>query len=131
MTDIKTYTPAEAATLLRMSEGSVWKWWRRWGLKPVETDGKVLFSEPDLTALIWRYRCAATGETNHGPPPLADLPVLLLTAETAGRLRHSVRSLQLHRHEWGLRPIYLLPRRPLYVESDVVAFLRGDPGAHA
>jgi hypothetical protein len=130
MTDIKTYTPAEAATLLRVSEGSVWKWWRRWGLKPVETDGKVLFTEPELIALIWRYRCAATGETACAPVP-AELPVLLVTAETAGRLRHSVRSLQLHRHAWGLRPIYLLPRRPLYVESDVVAFLLGHPEAHA
>lgn len=128
--DIQTYTPAEAATRLRVSEGSVWKWWRRWGLKPVATDSKVLFSEPELMALIWRCRCAVAGGDAVSLAMPTELPVLLLTAEVAGRLRHSVRSLQLHRQAWGLRPIYLLPRRPLYVESEVVQFLLGQPEAH-
>jgi hypothetical protein len=127
--EIRTYTPTEAATLLRMSEGSVWKWWQPWGLKPVATAGKLLFSEPDLIAMVWRHRRALPGEAASAAVP-SEMPVLLLTTETARRLRHSVRSLQLHRHEWGLRPIYLLPRRPLYVESDVVQFLLGQPGAH-
>ena len=128
--DISLLTPAEVAVCLRMSEGSIWKWWRRWGLSPVETGGKVLFAEAELRALIWRRRCAAVGASDQAPPPV-EMPVLLRTEEVASRLRHSVRSLQLHRQAWGLRPLYLLPRRPLYVESDVTQFAqRFSEGSH-
>jgi hypothetical protein len=124
---IKLYSAIETADHLRMSVASVWKHWMNWGLVSMST-GKLLFTEENIIEVIWRHRMTSPEDAATLADMPLTMPVLLRQTEAACLLRVSVRQLQFCRAKGELMIVHLLPNQPLYVESDIDAFLMGKRG---